>query len=400
MQYRVDKKSGNKLSALGLGCMRFPGSIAGIDIKKAEKIIMTSLDYGVNYFDTAWMYPGSEETLGKVLEKNRVRGKAFIASKLPIVLVKKTEDFDRFFREELLRLKTDHIDYYLMHMLTDAASWKHLAGLGIESWIADRKKAGEIRQAGFSFHGSGEEFSKILDLYPWEFCQIQYNYSDENFQAGVRGLKKAAAAMPVIIMEPLLGGRLASGLPQEAAEIFRRAGSALPPGTTADTPAGWALRWLWNQEEPAVVLSGMNDPAQVPENAGLACRTLPGSLCPEELDAYRQVREVFNASYKIHCTGCGYCMPCPKNVNIPGCFAAYNTSFSMGRFMGWQQYMTSAAFTSAQSFGPANCAACGACERHCPQKIPIIESLKAVRRRMEPPPFRLAVAGIRKILGR
>jgi predicted aldo/keto reductase-like oxidoreductase len=377
-------------------------------MKKAEKIVMTAVESGVNYFDTAWMYPGSEEALGTALEKNGARDKVFIASKLPIVLVKKTADFDRFFNEELLRLKTDHIDYYLMHILTDAGSWKSLVELGIEDWIAAKKKSGAVRQIGFSFHGIGEEFFKILDEYPWEFCQIQYNYSDENFQAGVKGLKKAAETMPVIIMEPLLGGKLASGLPRRAAEIFR---AAAPSGVSADrapagsrpaglSPAGWGLRWVWNQAEAAVVLSGMNDPAQVLENAALADCTLPGSLSAAELDVYRQVREVFNASYKIHCTGCGYCMPCPRNVNIPGCFAAYNTSFSMGRIAGWQQYMTSAVFTSAQSCGPANCVACGNCERHCPQKIPIIESLKTLRGRMEPLPFRIAIAGMRKFLGR
>jgi predicted aldo/keto reductase-like oxidoreductase len=407
MQYRVDKKSGNRLSVLGLGCMRFPRNLALIDMKKAEKIVMTAVENGINYFDTAWMYPGSEEALGTALEKNGARDKVFIASKLPIVLVKKPADFDRFFNEELARLKTDRIDYYLMHMLTDVGSWKSLVELGIEDWIAAKKKSGAIAQIGFSFHGIGEEFLKILELYPWEFCQIQYNYSDENFQAGVRGLKKAAETMPVIIMEPLLGGKLAAGLPRQAAGIF--SGAALSSGTADSaaaahsagcSPAGWGLRWVWNQAEAAVVLSGMTSPAQVLENAALASVTLPGSLGAAELDLYRRVREVFNASYKIHCTGCGYCMPCPRNVNIPGCFAAYNTSFAMGRIAGWQQYMTSAAFTSAQSFGPANCVACGNCERRCPQKIPIVSSLKILRRRMEPLPFRIVLAGVRKFLGR
>ncbi|MDR2134715.1 MAG: aldo/keto reductase, partial [Treponema sp.] len=347
--------------------------------------------------------------LGTVLQKNGVRDNVFIASKLPIVLVKKAADFDRFFSEELSRLKTDRIDYYLMHMLTDAGSWKSLVELGIEDWIAAKKKRGAIRQIGFSFHGIGEEFFKILNEYPWEFCQIQYNYSDENFQAGLKGLKKAAETMPVIIMEPLLGGKLAGGLPRKAAEIFKAAAlsgvSAGKPAAAASrsagfSAAGWGLRWVWNHPEAAVVLSGMTDPAQVTENAALARVTLPNSLSAGELDLYRQVREVFNASYKVHCTGCGYCMPCPRNVNIPGCFAAYNTSFSMGRIAGWQQYMTSAVFTSAQSCGPANCVACGNCERRCPQKIPIIESLKTLRRRMEPLPFRVAVAALRKFLGR
>ncbi|MDR0599846.1 MAG: aldo/keto reductase [Treponema sp.] len=403
MQYRIDIKSGNKLSVLGLGCMRFPRTLAGIDMKKAEAIIMSAVDQGVNYFDTAWMYPGSEEALGLALEKNKVRDRVYIASKLPIVLVKKAADFDRFFDEELKRLRTDHIDYYLAHMLTDLASWENLKALGIDAWIASKKKSGAIGRIGFSFHGMGGEFFKLLDAYPWEFCQIQYNYSDENFQAGVKGLTRAAETMPVIIMEPLLGGKLVSGLPREAREIFRRAGGEGKVPTLRGrpfSPAAWGLRWVWNQSQAAVVLSGMSDPAQVLENAALADVSAPGCLSAGELDVYRRVREVFNASYKVHCTGCGYCMPCPREVNIPGCFAAYNTSYAIGWITGMQQYMTSAAFTSARSFGPGNCAACGACEGHCPQKIPIAAALRAVRKRMEPPPVRLLLAAVRGFLGR
>jgi predicted aldo/keto reductase-like oxidoreductase len=357
---------------------------------------MTAVEKGVNYFDTAWMYPGSEDALGAVLEKNGVREKVFIATKLPAALVKKTGDFDRFFNEELKRLRTNYIDYYLMHNLTSSESWKSLAALGIEAWIAEKKKTGAIRQIGFSFHGSSGEFFNLLDIYPWEFCQIQYNYSDENFQAGIKGLKKAAETMPVIIMEPLLGGKLANGLPGAALDLFRAAGTASGKPLS---PAAWALRWVWNHPEAAVVLSGMTDSAQIIENVENADAAPANSLSAAELDVYRQAREIFNASYRVHCTGCGYCMPCPHNVNIPGCFAAYNTSFSMGWAAGMQQYMTSAAFTSAQSFGAGNCAACGRCEGHCPQKIPIIESLKQVRKRLEPLYIRAAIAVLRKFLG-
>ncbi|MDR2551899.1 MAG: aldo/keto reductase [Treponema sp.] len=411
MQYRVDKKTGRKLSVLGLGCMRFPRTIAGIDMKKAEGIIMAAVEGGVNYFDTAWMYQGSEEALGAVLEKNRIRDRVFIASKLPVVLVKKPEDFGRFFGEELRRLRTDCIDYYLMHMLTGLASWEKLTGMGIEGWIASEKKSGRIGQIGFSFHGAAGEFLKILDAYPWEFCQIQYNYSDEHFQAGIGGLKKAAETMPVIIMEPLLGGKLAQGLPREALDIFRafpRNGSggagAGPekgrPCPAVYSPAAWGLRWVWNHPEAAVVLSGMSDSRQVEENAALADNCAAGSLTAEELDVYRRVREVFNASCRVRCTGCGYCMPCPRHVNIPGCFAAYNTSFFMGWMAGMQQYMTSAAFAFENSFGPGNCIACGKCETCCPQKIPIIAGLRELRKRMEPLPVRIVIAAMRKFLGR
>jgi predicted aldo/keto reductase-like oxidoreductase len=402
MQYRIDKKTGNKLSVLGLGCMRFPRTLGAIDMKKADEIIMTAIEKGINYFDTAWMYSGSEEALGEVLEKNHVRDKVYIASKLPIVFVKKTADFDRYFDEELKRLRTGRIDYYLMHMLTDLASWEHLLNLGIGDWIDRNKKAGRIGQIGFSFHGSGNEFLKILDAYPWEFCQIQYNYSDENFQAGVRGLKKAAQTMPVIIMEPLLGGKLANGLPRKARDIFRGFGAEAAAGDSGNrslSPAGWALRWLWNQKETAVVLSGMSDTAQVIENADLAGKTPAASLSEAELDVYQQVKEVFNESYKIHCTGCGYCMPCPKDVNIPACFAGYNTFYSIGRIAGWQQYITSSAFTSRTPRGPGNCVACGRCEDHCPQKLPIIANLKQVRRHMEPFWLRIGIVVMRAFLG-
>jgi len=392
MQYRVDKKTGNKLSALGLGCMRFPRSLGVTDLKKTEQIIMSSIEKGVNYLDTAWLYPGNEEALGTILERNHIRDKVYIATKLPAMLVGKPKDPDRFFDEELKRLRTDRIDYYLMHNLTDLASWQHLVNLGIESWIRDKKKSGQIGQIGFSFHGTGDEFPKILDAYPWEFCMIQYNYSDVNFQAGIKGLKKAAETMPVFIMEPLLGGKLAGGLPRKAQEIFRSAGNY--------SPAAWGLRWLWNQSEITVVLSGMNDPAQVVENADLAAACTAGSLSAEELALYDEVREVFNAVYKIHCTGCNYCLPCPKGVNIPGCFAAYNTSYLMGWSAGLQQYFNSTGLSSVKGFGPGNCVSCGVCEKHCPQKIPIIESLSQVRKRMEPLPIRALLAVVRAIIGR
>ena len=388
MQYRTDKKTGRKLSVLGLGCMRFPRGLS-IDIKKAEAIVMTSVEKGINYFDTAWMYPGSEEALGTILEKNHIRDKVYIATKLPAMLIKKTEDFDRYFNEELKRLRTDRIDYYLIHNLPDLDSWEYLVRLGIEPWIAAKKKTGQIGQIGFSFHGTIVEFNKIFDAYSWEFTQIQYNYSDENFQAGVKGLKKAAETIPVIIMEPLLGGKLAGNLPPEARNIFH-----------GHSPAAWGLRWVWNQAEATVVLSGMTDPAQVIENAALTDSCPAGSLSAEELEIYDKVRKVFNASNKISCTGCAYCMPCPKGINISGCFAAFNASYSMGWTQGVKQYVMNTGIVSVKSSGPENCVACGKCEKHCPQKIKIIENLKQVRRRLSPLPVRILVKIVRAFMGR
>jgi predicted aldo/keto reductase-like oxidoreductase len=396
MQYRVDKKSGRRLSVLGLGCMRFPKTLGNIDMGKAESIVLASVEKGINYFDTAWMYMGNEEALGAILEKNKIRDKVYIATKLPSYLIGKPKDFDHFFYEELKRLRTDHIDYYLMHNLPDLASWNHLVKLGVETWIAEKKKIGAIGQIGFSFHGSAEEFVKLLAAYPWEFCQIQYNYSDEHFQAGVRGLKKAAETMPVIIMEPLLGGRLAHNLPRAAREIFAKAPGNVAGGTYS--PAAWGFRWLWNQPEVTVVLSGMNDTAQVEENAALAASCGAGSLTTEELALYGRVKDVFNAAHKIPCTGCAYCMPCPRNVNIPGCLAAYNTSFVMNKRAGMHQYIMSTGMVSVKSSGPENCIACGKCETRCPQKIKIVEGLRQVRGRFEPFPLNIAVKAVRGVM--
>jgi predicted aldo/keto reductase-like oxidoreductase len=279
-----------------------------------------------------------------------------------------------------------------MHMLTDTELWEKLKGWGIENWIAEKKREGKIRQIGFSYHGSQDEFIKLLDDYPWEFCQIQYNYSDENFQAGVTGLRKAAEKMSVMIMEPLLGGKLAKGLPAEAVGIFKKANPGL-------SPVGWALNWLWNQSEVSLVLSGMGEMGQLEENLRLADSAESGMLGETELDAYRQVREVSNRSYRIHCTGCNYCMPCPRGINIPGCFASYNVSFSIGYVAGMQQFVTSTGVSASRRAGPGLCVKCGKCESHCPQRLPIMENLTQVRKRMEPLLFRCFVGLFRAFLG-
>jgi predicted aldo/keto reductase-like oxidoreductase len=387
MQYRIDKKSGDKLPILGFGCMRFP------DRRKTEEMIMRAIEGGLNYFDTAWAYPGSEETLGAILAKNHAREKALVATKLPLFLLKGPADFDKYFNQSLKRLETGYIDYYLMHMITDREQWEKLKSWGIESWIAAKKQAGQIRRIAFSFHGSCCEFLKVLDDYDWEMCQIQYNYTDENFQAGVTGLKKAAEKMPVVIMEPLLGGKLATGLPQEAAAIFKKANPNL-------SPAAWALNWVWNQPEAAVVLSGMSSMEQLEENLRLAGEASAGMLGATEMDVYRRSLAVIKRSYRIPCTGCNYCMPCPRGVNIPGCFAAYNTSYSMGYYQGLHQFITSTALTSERSGSPGRCVKCGKCESHCPQNLPIVQHLRAVHRRLEPWWLQFAGACVRGFTGK
>ena len=382
MQYRIDPKSGNRLSVLGYGCMRFTKKGMGIDQAKAEKEMAYAIEQGVNYFDTAYIYPGSEAALGKFLAKG-CRDKVYIATKLPHYIVKSLEDADRIFEEELRRLQTDHIDYYLMHMLTDIGGWDRMCALGIRNWIRRRKEAGQIRQIGFSYHGGTPGFLKILEAYDWEFCQIQFNYMDEHSQAGLKGLRRAAElGIPVVIMEPLRGGRLAGGLPAGAAKIFEQA-------EPRRSPAEWALRWIWNHPEVSVVLSGMNDMAQVRENAGIASAAEADTLTQAELDVFDQVRQEISRVTKVGCTGCGYCMPCPQGVDIPVCFRCYNVRFSDGWFNSLREYLMCTTLRQVKT-NASKCIQCGKCETHCPQSIPIRQELANVTRTLERIPYKAA----------
>ncbi|MCL2185581.1 MAG: aldo/keto reductase [Treponema sp.] len=394
MQYRVDKISGNKLSVLSFGCMRFP-----VSFQKTEELILRAVEMGINYFDTAWVYSGSEETLGTILAKHNLREKVYIATKLPLIMFKSTSekvDFDKFLNQSLQRLKTNYIDYYLLHMITDMDQWEMFKKWGIEDWIANKKKEGIIKQIGFSFHGAGTEFLKVMEDYNWELTQIQYNYFDVNFQAGVTGLRAAAKKMPVVIMEPLLGGKLANGLPKDAVKVFKDANGS----DSSLSPAGWALNWLWDQGEVATVLSGMNAMEQLEENLQLAEKSSIGMLDETKKAVYKSVLESVNRACKIRCTGCNYCMPCPVGVNIPGSFSAYNSSYSMGYFEGLKQYITSIGFTQVKSASPLLCIKCGKCEKHCPQNIPIMKELNVVKKRLEPLFIRFVGFCARAFLGK
>jgi predicted aldo/keto reductase-like oxidoreductase len=379
MQYRNDPKSGSKLSILGFGCMRFPRNLARIDMYKTEQLVVKAVEKGINYFDTAYIYGGSEDVLGQIIQKNNLRDKIFLATKLPLAKCRSHEDFDELFKTQLERLRTDYIDYYLLHNLTGTDMWEQLRGKGVEKWIEEKKASGKIRQIGFSFHGVHGEFLALLEAYNWDFCQIQYNYINTDYQAGTAGLKKAAEkGIPVIVMEPLLGGKLANALPKKALDTFRAADSSLPP-------AAWALRWLWNQKEVTVVLSGMNEDSQLTENINIAHSAKAGMLGAKENEVFKSVTEVFKASFKIPCTGCNYCMPCPQNVNIPACFSAYNISYTSGIITGFVQYLTSIGVSNPSKLHAAfQCIKCGACEKKCPQHIPVVKALGDVRKRMEP----------------
>ena len=381
MNYRKDRY-GNDLSILGYGCMRFTQNGGKIDIDKAEREIMAAYRAGVNYYDTAYVYPGSEAALGQILTKNQIRDKVKIATKLPHYLIKSGDSMEKYFSEQLARLQTDYVDYYLMHMLTDVETWERLKSLGIIEWLEEKKKSGAIRQVGFSYHGNSDMFCKLVDAYDWDFTQIQYNYMDEHSQAGRRGLDYAhEKGLPVIIMEPLRGGRLVNKLPEQAVRIFEEY-------PVKYTPVQWALRWLWNQPEVTCVLSGMNSEEMVADNVHTASTVSAGEFTDREEKMLQQVVQVINEKMKVGCTGCGYCMPCPKNVDIPGTFAAYNRYYTDGKRTAFKEYIMCTAMRKT-STAASNCMECGKCEKHCPQHIEIRKELKNAKKKLENPVYRI-----------
>ena len=380
MQYRRDQK-GNELSILGYGCMRFTKKYGRIVFQKAEQEVMMAIRHGVNYLDTAYIYPGSEECLGKILVKNHCREQVNIATKLPHYLIKSREGLEKTFQEQLKRLQTDYIDYYLMHMLTDIATWERLKDLGIEEWIREKLASGQIRNIGFSYHGNTDMFRQLVGAYPWNFCQIQYNYMDENTQAGRAGLRYAASkGLPVIIMEPLRGGRLVNLLPQEAKKLIEQSGR---------TAAEWAFRWLWDQPEVTAVLSGMNSREMVKENITGAGKARAGMMTEEDFALIEQVKSEIGRKVKIGCTGCGYCMPCPHGVDIPTCFRSYNMRYTENRFNGLREYFMCTTMKK-NGCNASLCKKCGKCEKHCPQGLPIRQDLELVVKELETPVYKAA----------
>lgn len=389
MNYRNNRK-GEPISILGYGCMRFSRKGPGIDFEKAEKEVLRAVELGVNYLDTAYIYPGSEDCVGRIVEKNNLRSKVSIATKLPQYMMKSNAQIEKTFQEELSRLRTDYIDYYLMHMFTDYSEWEHLLTIGITDWIAKHKADGSVRNIGFSYHGDTDMFLKILNAYDWDFCQIQYNYLDEHSQAGRRGLEAAEAkGIPVIIMEPLRGGKLVN-LPADAKKLLAESAKGY-------TPAELGLRWLWNQAGVTCVLSGMNSVEMVEENCRIAGAATANHFDAEDEALVAGVKAIFKAKEKVGCTACRYCMPCPKGVDIPGNFYYYNLMGMESPFAARKGFMQAMGLRLEPGFATA-CVGCGKCESHCPQHLPIREKLKEADKALRPFPYNVAINMGRKIL--
>ena len=359
----------------------------------AEKQLLEAYHAGVNYYDSAYIYGGSEAAIGEIFERNRMREKIHIATKLPQYLISSRFAIDRYFNEELSRLRTDYVDYYLMHHLTDVAMWGKLKNIGILEWIAEKKASGTIRNVGFSYHGNTDNFMRILNDFDWDICQVQYNYYDEFSQAGAPGVKAAAEkGIPVVIMEPLRGGKLVKMLPEKARQIMKDSGRNW-------SPAEWGLRWLYNQPEITVVLSGMNSLEMVKENCRTASEASAGHLTDDDFAVLTEVIKEIRKTEKVGCTGCRYCMPCPKGVDIPGTFAAYNAMFVESKTHGRFQYAQAVALTKDPSFA-SQCVGCGKCEKHCPQGIPIREKLKEADKALRPLPYKIGLDIARKFMFR
>ena len=385
MLYRKIPGNGNELSILGFGCMRLPLKEGKIDEERSRQQLRYAIDHGVNYIDTAWPYHmgESEPFVGRALADG-YREKVKLATKLPSWTVKSHEDMDRILNSQLGRLRTDHIDYYLVHGLVGTL-WDKMEKLEVLAFLDKARADGRIINAGFSFHGSIDDFRRIVDAYPWTFCQIQYNFLDEKNQAGTEGLEYAASkGLGVIIMEPLRGGKLTYPIPPAVQEIWNEA-------SVKRTPAEWALRWIWNHPEVTVVLSGMNEESHIEENLKIANKAYPNSLKEDELQLVKKVEHKYRELMKTGCTGCRYCTPCPSGVDIPACFEIYDNFYLSGNEK--EAKLMYAAKPGGIIRGDvtgyaSQCVQCGECLEKCPQHLDIPSLLEAVVEEFEGKDFK------------
>jgi len=373
MQFRTFGKTEESVSLLGFGCMRLPlvgKDTKDIDEKEAIRLIRDGIDSGVNYIDTAWGYHGemSEPLVGKALQDG-YREKVHLATKLPSWLIQTREDMDTYLNAQLEKLQTDQIDFYLVHTL-NSKYWENLTQLGLFEFLETAKSDGRIKHIGFSFHDKLPLFKEIVDAYDWSFCQIQLNYMDTEYQAGLEGMHYASdKGLGIVVMEPLRGGNIVRNIPQDIMDVW--VGSKWPDRK----PADWALRYVMNMPEVHVVLSGMGEQFELDENISSAKNSTPNHLSSEELDTIKTVSDIYRSRIQVDCTQCAYCMPCPFGVEIPRVFGMFNGAYIFNDIETHKNYYHM--FIKPEGHA-SNCTACGACETACPQHIPIVETMKRV----------------------
>jgi predicted aldo/keto reductase-like oxidoreductase len=396
MQYRTMPGSSEKLSALGYGCLRLPTFIGGpasnlIDKEKAIRQIRHAIDQGVNYLDTAYPYHfgASESFLGDHILKDGYREKVNIATKLPCMIINRTESFEEIFQNQLNKLHVESIDYYLLHGL-NGITWDKMKKLGIKTFMDRLRKEKRIGHMGFSFHGRKEDFMRIVDDYDWEFTQIQFNIIDEHFQAGIEGLEYAhSKGMGVIIMEPLRGGSLVGKIPSEVRKIYETA-------EIKRSPADWALRWVWDHPGVTMVLSGMNVDEHIDENLRIAHEARPSSMGEDDIKVITRVREKYAELLQVGCTGCAYCMPCPAGIDIPAVFKNLNNAHMFSRVEAMVRHIEYIGIETpdGKPHWTSSCINCGKCESKCPQSIPVRSVFKQVKKELENPIVKgVALAG-------
>ena len=393
MQNRLIKKTGDEIFPLGFGAMRLPLKNGKINRELAKKQIYHAIDNGINFIDTAYLYGDSETFLGEVLQ-GEYKDKVKLCTKLPSINVRKYDDMENILDEQLKRLQRDSIDYYMIHAV-DLKTINRLLKRDLLKFLNKAKSEGKIKHVGFSYHGPKEEFEIIIDGYDWDVVMVQYNYFDENVQAGMEGIEYAASkGMGVFVMEPLKGGILAGKMPHEAEEIFKKAN---PNKSNAE----WALEWVLNNRNVTCVLSGMNSFEQIDENIRIAENTAPLSVSFEDMEKVELVKRVLRNSLKINCSTCGYCMPCPQGVNIPECMKIYNEKYLFEHkgfinqsFMDYYQYVGGIMGNEGNA---GKCNGCGKCLRKCPQKLDIISELKKVKKEFEFPGLKYILAFVRYV---
>lgn len=369
MQYRKFGSLDFKVSALGFGCMRFPKldqDPANIDREEAVKMLHYAIDNGVNYLDTAYPYhKGESEALVGQAVKDGYRDRVKLATKLPIWKVENAEDPDKFLDEQLQKLGVEAVDFYLVHAL-NKETWKKVHEFDVFNFLQRAIKEGKIRYAGFSFHDELELFKEITDAFPWALCQIHLNHVDRHYQAGLAGLEYAAQkGLAVVAMEPLRGGKLVTRVPEDIMQVWERA-------ETKRSPVEWALRWLWDKEGVATVLSGMSTMGEVQENIRLAGKPLTPVTAEEEA-IYDQVKKKYEEKSRVNCTGCGYCQPCDQKVSIPDVLSIYNDIFMYGAS---EEFLRMYGRMKELEMDASLCSRCGQCLEACPQQIPVTEILQ------------------------